>query len=239
MSKVLIIKTSHRAKSNSDILADKVTDGAKDAGHDVEVISLKDKTVGFWIILCLLVVFTVTGCRKPVNTESVSEEVTIPNKDNEEMTQARPELEEARNIDMATMESSKSEESMTDSEERLAENMLKLFINDEEIPVTWEENESVKALNNLAESSPIIIDMSMYGGFEQVGSIGQSIPRNDKQMTTSAGDIVLYSGNQLVVFYGSNSWAYTKLGHIDNKSEEELGRLLGSGNVTITVSVNE
>lgn len=192
-----------------------------------------------WIILCLLVVFTVTGCRKPVNTESVSEAVTIPNKDNEEMTQARPELEEARNIDMATMESSKSEESMTDSEERLAENTLKLFINDEEIPVTWEENESVKAVNNLAESSPIIIDMSMYGGFEQVGSIGQSIPRNDKQMTTSAGDIVLYSGNQLVVFYGSNSWAYTKLGHIDNKSEEELGRLLGSGNVTITVSVNE
>ena len=192
-----------------------------------------------WIILCLLVVFTVTGCRKPVNTESVSEEVTIPNKDNEEMNQARPELEEARNIDMVTMESSKSEESRTDSEERLAENMLKLFINDEEIPVTWEENESVKAMNNLAESSPIIIDMSMYGGFEQVGSIGQSIPRNDKQMTTSAGDIVLYSGNQLVIFYGSNSWAYTKLGHIDNKSEEELGRLLGSGNVTITVSVNE
>ncbi|SCY56090.1 cyclophilin-like fold protein [Butyrivibrio sp. INlla14] len=192
-----------------------------------------------WIILCLLVVFTVTGCRKPVNTESVSEAVSIPNKDNEEMTQARPELEEARNIDTATMESSKSEESMTDSEERLVENTLKLFINDEEIPVTWEENESVKAVNNLAESSPIIIDMSMYGGFEQVGSIGQSIPRNDKQMTTSAGDIVLYSGNQLVVFYGSNSWAYTKLGHIDNKSEEELGRLLGSGNVTITVSVNE
>lgn len=192
-----------------------------------------------WIILCLLVVFTVTGCRKPVNTESVSEAVTIPNKDNEEMTQARPELEEASKVDMATMESSKSEESMTDSEERLAENTLKLFINDEEIPVTWEENESVKAVNNLAESSPIIIDMSMYGGFEQVGSIGQSIPRNDKQMTTSAGDIVLYSGNQLVVFYGSNSWAYTKLGHIDNKSEEELGRLLGSGNVSITVSVNE
>lgn len=192
-----------------------------------------------WIILSLLVAFTVTGCRKPVNTESASEAATIPNKDNEEMTQARHELEEARNIDMATMESSKSEESMTDSKERLAENMLKLFINDEEISVTWEENESVKALNNLAEDSPIIIDMSMYGGFEQVGSIGQSIPRNDKHMTTSAGDIVLYSGNQLVIFYGSNSWAYTKLGHIDNKSEEELGRLLGSGNITITVSVNE
>ena len=68
--------------------------------------------------------------------------------------------------------------------------------------------------------------MSMYGGFEQVGSIGSSIARNDKQTTTDYGDIVLYSGNQIVVFYGSNSWAYTRLGHID-MTKEELTELLG------------
>jgi hypothetical protein len=119
------------------------------------------------------------------------------------------------------------------------ENMLKFFINDEEIQVIWEENESVEALKNLAEDQPISIDMSMYGDFEQVGSIGQSIPRNDKQMTTSAGDIVLYSGNQLVVFYGSNSWAYTKLGHIDNTSAEEMKKRLGSGDVNVTISITE
>ncbi len=118
-------------------------------------------------------------------------------------------------------------------------NMLKLFINDDEIPVTWEENESVEALKKLAGNSPIIIDMSMYGGFEQVGSIGQSIPRNDKQMTTSAGDLVLYSGNQLVAFYGSNSWTYTKLGHMDGMTEKELEKILSSGDVTITISINE
>ena len=87
----------------------------------------------------------------------------------------------------------------------------------------------------MAEAGSIIIDMSMYGGFEQVGSIGQSLPRNDRQMATSAGDIVLYSGNQMVVFCGSNSWAYTKLGHMDNTSLEELENMLGSGNVTITL----
>ena len=133
----------------------------------------------------------------------------------------------------------KADADVITNDERSTENMLKLFINDEEIQVIWEENESVEALKNLAEDKPIIIDMSMYGDFEQVGSIGQSIPRNDKQMTTSAGDIVLYSGNQLVVFYGSNSWAYTKLGHIENTSAEELKKMLGSGEVNVTISITE
>ena len=76
--------------------------------------------------------------------------------------------------------------------------------------------------------------MSMYGGFEQVGPIGSSITRNDKQTTTDYGDIVLYSGNQIVVFYGSNSWAYTRLGHID-MTQEEITELLGNGDVEITL----
>jgi hypothetical protein len=74
----------------------------------------------------------------------------------------------------------------------------------------------------------------MYGGFEQVGPIGQSIVRDDKQTTTNYGDIVLYSGNQIVVFYGSNSWAYTKLGHID-LSQQEMSDLLSGGDVSITL----
>ena len=67
-----------------------------------------------------------------------------------------------------------------------------------------------------------------------MGAIGQSITRNDKQTTTSAGDIVLYSGNQIVIFYGSNSWSYTRLGKI-NLSEKELTDLLGNGDVTLEI----
>ena len=78
--------------------------------------------------------------------------------------------------------------------------------------------------------------MSMYGGFEQVGSLGTSLPRDDKQITTNAGDIVLYSGNQIVVFYGTNSWAYTRLGRITDKTASEMADLLGNGNVRITIS---
>ena len=74
----------------------------------------------------------------------------------------------------------------------------------------------------------------MYGGFEQVGSIGQSIVRNDRQTDTHYGDIVLYSGNQIVIFYGSNSWAYTRLGHV-NLSQQEMRNLLGNGDVSITL----
>jgi len=112
---------------------------------------------------------------------------------------------------------------------------MKMMIGDTEVSVEWEENESVEALMELAGNEPLTIRMSMYGGFEQVGSIGTSLPRNDKQTTTNAGDIVLYSGDQIVVFYGSNSWAYTRLGHITDKSAQEMADLLGNGDVTITI----
>ena len=79
--------------------------------------------------------------------------------------------------------------------------------------------------------------MAMYGGFEQVGPIGTNLPRNDVQTTTEAGDIALYSGNQIVVFYGSNSWAYTRLGHLTDKTAYELAEILGNGNVTVTISI--
>jgi hypothetical protein len=113
------------------------------------------------------------------------------------------------------------------------ETSMVLMIGDTEVPVTWEDNASVEELKTLAGNG-LMISMSMYGGFEQVGSIGQSIARDDEQITTSSGDIVLYSGDQIVIFYGSNSWAYTKLGKI-NLSEEEMTSLLSNGDVTITL----
>ena len=114
---------------------------------------------------------------------------------------------------------------------------FKMMIGATRVNVEWEGNESVKALLELAKGGPLTVQMSMYGGFEQVGSLGTSLPRNDTQTTTQAGDIVLYSGDQIVVFYGSNSWAYTRLGHITDKTAGELAELLGHGGVTITLSV--
>ena len=110
-----------------------------------------------------------------------------------------------------------------------------LKIGGTEVPVIWEDNDSVEDLRALAENG-LSIEMSMYSDFEQVGSIGQSITSNDEQTTTSPGDIVLYSSNQIVIFYGSNTWAYTRLGKVD-LSEEELTALLSNGDVTITITL--
>ena len=117
--------------------------------------------------------------------------------------------------------------------------MLQMKIGEIPVNVEWEDNESVAALGRLCQSGPLTIGMSRYGGFEQVGPIGQNLPRNDSQMTTQPGDIVLYTGDQLVIFYGSNSWAYTKLGHIVDTSEQELVDLLGNGDVAVTIAKNE
>ena len=108
---------------------------------------------------------------------------------------------------------------------------MRLFIGETEVPVTWEENASVEALRALC---PVTVQMSMYGGFEQVGPLGRSIVREDVQTVTASGDIVLYSGNQIVIFYGANSWAYTRLGHVD-LPQQEMERLLANGDVTVTL----
>ena len=126
-----------------------------------------------------------------------------------------------------------SAENMTVQE---GDNDMQMMIGETPVTVAWEDNASVEALRALAAEG-LTIEMSMYGGFEQVGSIGQSLPRDDQQTTTASGDIVLYSGNQMVVFYGSNSWAYTRLGHITDQTPEQMKALLGSGDVTITLSI--
>ena len=127
-----------------------------------------------------------------------------------------------------------TETQMTDEEKQT----MKLKIGDKEVPVTWEENDSVIALKKLAEKGSLTIQMAMYGGFEQVGPIGQSIVSEDHQTTTQAGDIVLYSGDQIVVFYGSNSWAYTRLGHVD-LPQEEMEDLLGNGDIILTLQMED
>ena len=110
---------------------------------------------------------------------------------------------------------------------------LVLSINGTVLDVQWEENETVAELFAYVQNENITVNTTIYGGFEQVGSLPQRFSRNDVQMTTGPGDIVLYSGNQLVLFFGSNSWSYTKLGHIKGMSAEELSELLGADSAIV------
>ena len=129
------------------------------------------------------------------------------------------------------------EAEMADENQTGQEQDMKLMIGDTQVEVTWEDNESVKELKALVSNGPLSIDMSMYGGFEQVGAIGTSLASSDVQTVTTPGDIVLYASSQIVVFYGSNSWAYTRLGKITDRTDEELTSLLGDGDVTITLTM--
>lgn len=112
---------------------------------------------------------------------------------------------------------------------------MTMYINDMPVDVDWDENATVEELRNEAAAGDITIDMSMYGGWEQVGSLGKSYTRNDTHFTAECGDIVLYSGNQIVVFYGSNSWDYTHLGKI-KLSDDEVQKLFGNEDVTLKLT---
>ena len=116
------------------------------------------------------------------------------------------------------------------------EPMLLLTIDGTAVDVRWENNAAVAELYALAQNV-ITVNTTAYGGFEQVGSLPQSFSRSDTQMTAQPGDIVLYSGNQLVVFFSSNSWSYTKLGHINDLSADELTVLLDKDQTVIELQI--
>ena len=188
------------------------------------------------IITMSLLVFIIAACNP--SSQDVYEELSkteiTDNSSAESDTDIIKQIEETKSSDDET-DDQKQTIVMNDSNDFEKDANMIMTIGDTKVDVSWEDNDSVRELKELAAKN-LSIQMSMYGGFEQVGSIGQNLTRNDKQTTTEPGDIVLYSGNQLVVFYGSNSWSYTRLGKI-NLSDEELENLLGNGDVTITLSM--
>ena len=115
---------------------------------------------------------------------------------------------------------------------------MKLYFNDTEIPVIWEDNQTVQELMEEAGKGDIVVQMAMYSDNEQVGSLGKSYKKNDQQITTHSGDIVLYSGDKIVVFYGSNSWAYTRLGKM-NIPESDMTELLSNGDITLKLAIEK
>lgn len=123
-----------------------------------------------------------------------------------------------------------------DTEEN-AEMKMNVHIGAHTFTATLEDNAAVDALVKMMESGPLTLQMSEYAGFEKVGELGANLPASNSQTTTQAGDIVLYQGSQIVIFYGSNSWSYTRLGKIDDLTG--WTDALGSGDVSVTFSLGE
>ena len=107
------------------------------------------------------------------------------------------------------------------------------------LAATLADNSSAMAFYELLEKGPVTIKMTDYGNFEKVGSLGTTLPRNDTQITTTAGDIILYQGNQITIYYDTKSWNFTRLGKVDGVTQAELKKILGKGNVTAVFSVME
>ena len=105
------------------------------------------------------------------------------------------------------------------------------------LTATLSDNSSAMAFYELLEKGPVTIKMTDYGNFEKVGPLGTKLPRNDTQITTQAGDIILYQGNQITIYYDTNSWNFTRLGKVDGVTQAELKKILGKGNVTAVFSV--
>lgn len=135
------------------------------------------------------------------------------------------EKETAQSTEPSTETEGQEEEAVT----------MKLYINDTEVPVVWENNAAVEALAAEAGKGDIVVKMSMYGGNEQFGPLGKSYPASNRQVTTSNGDVVLFNNDQIVVFYGSNTWSYTRLGKMA-LPEEEVTELLSNGDITLRLT---
>ncbi len=181
------------------------------------------------ILLFVIMIAVLAGCGKANDTapsEATRDTVSVTEK---------PTVATEAPTQAATVAAPQPDDPQPQVEEAQQEKVLEMKIAGTPVTVAWEDNEAVAALKEYCRDQILTIPLSMYGGFEQVGSIGTNLPQNDVQTTTQSGDIVLYSGNQFVVFYGSNSWAYTRLGHITDKSQDELTSLLSNGDVSITL----
>ena len=192
------------------------------------------KTKMIFLAFCMTIMFCMSACAG--TTKNTSDDQGAVNEISASENNETESPEENVTPEGTTMYQLAVENKAAEDED-IGDSTMTMKIGDTKVNVDWEDNQAVAALRDMAREGDVTIQMSMYGGFEQVGLLGQNLPRDDKQTTTTSGDVVLYSGNQMVVFYGSNSWSYTRLGHISDKNTEEMTDLLSNGDVTITISI--
>ncbi len=123
-----------------------------------------------------------------------------------------------------------------DTEE--TDRMIYAHVNGRTLSILPEQNTSAEALIELLEAQDVTVDMHDYGAFEKVGALGATLVRNDEQITTAPGDVILYQGDQITIYYDVNSWNFTRLGKVQGLTQSELREILGDGDVTVTFSLS-
>lgn len=173
------------------------------------------------------------------NTQEENMSVTQQNSESTPVENDFENEEENKNASQQNSEFTSDDHNLESNEEKEGQSEMKMNVQvgDYNFTATLENNEAVEELLDMMKEGPVTIQMDDYSGFEKVGSLGRSLTTSNSQTTTAAGDIVLYNGNNIVMFYGSNSWSYTRIGKIDDLTDWE--KALGSGNITVVFSVGE
>lgn len=171
------------------------------------------------VALLFMVLFTVTACGNSKEEQKVDRETeTVPK------SEVQAEIEP-------------KESAQENTQQETTEMKMKVQVGDTTFTATLAENSSVDALKELMEDDPLTLNMSDYANMEKGADLGVALPQNNEQMNTQAGDIILYQGRTFVIYYDTNSWSLTPIGKIDNVDAEELREALGTGDVTVTLSL--
>jgi len=173
-------------------------------------------------VICAMLFFALTG------TASNGIVQTRP-------SMAEPQQESGSQIENRQQEQNPDIKSETEQEETKMK--MKILVGDTAFTATLAENTTVDALQELLADGPLTLNMSDYANMEKSADLGVTLPQNNEQMHTQAGDIILYQGRTLVIYYDTNSWSLTPIGKIDNVDAESLKAALGTGNVTVTLSL--
>ena len=155
-------------------------------------------------------------------------------------TENQLDIREENEADSIRNSGPAAEDNQSENKEKTGEQTemkMNVQIGDYTFTVTLENNTAVEELVEMMKEGPVTISMDDYSGFEKVGPLGRNLTTNNSQTTTDAGDIVLYNGNNIVMFYGTNSWSYTRIGKIDDLSDWE--KALGSGSITAVFTLAE
>lgn len=136
-------------------------------------------------------------------------------------------------------EENTNNDNQNNNEENMSNSTIKIAVNGTTLTATLKDNVSTKALVNLLKEGPLTINMNDYAGMEKVGPIGTTLPQCNERLTTQPGDLILYLGQYFVIYYAPNTYSLTPLGKINNITSNELIKILGNSDVTVTLSLSE
>ncbi len=191
------------------------------------------RTIYVTLILALLLTITACGSSQEEQNSDKNSEF----KSSSASSNAASEEEKEWKTETEQAEIQSAESAWENTEKEATEMKLKIQVGDTTFTATLAENSSVDALKKLMADGPLTLNMSDYANMEKAADLGVTLPQNNEQTNTQAGDIILYQGRTFVIYYDTNSWSLTPIGKIDNADAESLRAALGSGDVTVILSL--